>query len=95
MPAYLIADVNVTDDARYDDYKQKVAPQIAKYGGRFLSRAGAHAVLEGAWQPHRLVLIEFPDMAALQAWYRSPEYAPLIALRKTASSGNLVALEGS
>ena len=94
MPAYLIADTEITDHRTYDEYKRKVAPVIAKFGGRFLVRGGPHAVLEGTWQPHRLVVIEFPNMEALTSWYKSAEYAPLLALRKPAASDHLVAVEG-
>jgi uncharacterized protein (DUF1330 family) len=51
-------------------------------------------VLEGNWHPNRVVLIEFPDMAALKAWYHSPEYQPLIALRQNAAKDVLIAVEG-
>ena len=95
MPAYLIADVEVLEENAYDEYKRRVAPLIAKFGGRFLVRGGRHVVLEGDWQPERLVVVEFPTMSALTSWYESPEYAPLIALRKSASKGTLVAVEGS
>jgi uncharacterized protein (DUF1330 family) len=95
MPAYLVANTHITDHARYDEYKRRVAPLIAKHGGRFLVRGGAHTVLEGAWQPSRLVVIEFPSMDALRAWYDSDEYAPLISLRQQAATGDLVAVEGS
>ena len=29
---------------------------------------GAFEVLEGAWTPHSIVIVEFPDMAALLAY---------------------------
>jgi len=94
MPAYLIADTHITDPKTYDEYKRGVAQVIAKFGGRFLARGGTLEVLEGTWQPARLVLIEFPDMKALKAWYNSPEYAPLLALRQPAATDHLVAIEG-
>ena len=47
------------------------------------------------WQPERVVIIEFPNMAALNTWYRSPEYQPLIALRQAASTDVLITLEGA
>ena len=34
------------------------------------------------------MVIEFPDMAAINAWYASPEYQPLIELRKSCQSEN-------
>jgi uncharacterized protein (DUF1330 family) len=95
MPAYLIADVEVIDSESYEDYRRQVAPVVAKFGGRFLVRGGPHVVLEGQWQPQRLVVIEFPSMEALTSWYRSPDYTPLIALRQSASKGALVAVEGA
>ena len=95
MPAYLIADVEVHDQNVYAEYRRQVLPLIQKHGGRFIVRGGAHEVLEGDWKPQRLVIIEFPDMTTLQAWYRSPEYAKLIALRQGVSRGSLVAVEGA
>ena len=95
MAAYVIADTQITDHKTYDEYKRQVAPLVAKFGGRFLVRGGKHAVLEGSWQPHRLVVIEFPTMAAITSWYNSPEYAPMLALRRPAATDHLVAVEGS
>ena len=34
-------------------------------------------------------------MAAIKAWYRSPEYAPLLAMRQPAAIDHLVAVEGT
>ena len=51
-------------------------------------------MLEGDWEPTRLVVLEFPDMASLRAWYDSPEYAPLKVLRQGAADGRLIAVEG-
>jgi uncharacterized protein (DUF1330 family) len=95
MAAYVIADVNVKNPEIYQDYRKQVLATIEKYGGRFVARGGEHEVLEGAWRPHRVVILEFPDMAAARKWYRSPEYAPLIKLRQTASDGNLVVVAGA
>lgn len=94
MAAYLIANTNVHDAEGYDEYKRRVAPLIAKFGGRYLVRGGVHAVLEGQWRPTRLVVIEFPDRAAIDAWYASPEYAPLIPLRQRAAESELLVVDG-
>jgi uncharacterized protein (DUF1330 family) len=95
MPAYLIADIEVHDQDLYAEYRRQVPSLIQQYGGRFIVRAGAHEVLEGDWQPKRVVVIEFPDMATLKSWYTSPEYAKLIALRQRASGGSIIAVEGA
>src|SRR5260370_3033007 len=67
MPAYLIANIEITDPSTYDQYKKLVPPTIAKYGGRYLARGGATEVLQGEWTPKRLVIVEFPAITPLQA----------------------------
>src|SRR5947209_17408706 len=97
MTAYLIAEHNITDAEKFKEYAIKVGPMIAKHGGRYLTKPGSHKLPEGDhWKPERVVIIEFPDMASLDAWYRSPEYQPLIALRKQSTSDldMLITLEG-
>lgn len=95
MPAYVIADETITDPEQFDEYKRQVVPLIEAYGGRFLSRGGAVKALETGrgWSPGRMVIIEFPDMAALEAWYNSPDYAPVLAIRLAAAKTTLVALD--
>jgi uncharacterized protein (DUF1330 family) len=95
MAAYLIANIDVTDPAGYEEYRKGVPPTIVAHGGRFLARGGTVDVLEGSWIPRRLVIIEFPTMAALKSWYDSPEYRPLIELRNQFARSSLVAVEGS
>ena len=94
MAAYIHANVDVTDPVAYEDYRRQVPAVIAAYGGRYLVRGGAVQVLEGAAAPARQVILEFPDMARLQAFYNSPEYRALIPIRQRASTGALVAIEG-
>jgi uncharacterized protein (DUF1330 family) len=93
MPAYLIADLDVTDPEGYAEYRRTVGESIAAFGGRFLARGGRTVSLEGDWKPKRLVIVEFPSMERLRAWYDSPEYAPALALRKRASVSSLVMTE--
>jgi uncharacterized protein (DUF1330 family) len=95
MAAYWIGEHDVTNLGTFDEYLREVVPMIARHGGRYLTRPGAHEVLEGIWRPNRVVLVEFPDMAALKAWYQSAEYQPLIALRRKASTDVLIAVEGA
>jgi uncharacterized protein (DUF1330 family) len=94
MSAYLFANVEVTDPAGYEQYKQRISATIEGFGGRYLVRGGATEVLEGDWTPKRLVILEFADMARLKAWYQSPEYQPLIELRQKTATSTLVAVEG-
>ena len=95
MAAYVIANIEVTDPALYDEYRKGVGATIAAHGGRFLARGGASAQLEGGFTPKRVVILEFPSAAAVKAWYASPEYQPLIELRQRASRGDLFTVEGA
>ena len=98
MSAYVIPEHIITDAAKFEEYRVKVGPIIAKYGGRYLTKGASHKMPEGGhWTPERIVIIEFPDMDAVYAWYNSPEYQPLIALRKSATSDQdmLFFLEGT
>jgi len=95
MAAYLHASLEVTDPVAYEQYRQKVPALIAAHGGRYLVRGGATQVLEGGPQGQRQVILEFPDMAHLLAFYNDPAYRPLIAVRQGASKGGqIIAIEG-
>lgn len=94
MPAYIHGNVQITDPALYEEYRRDVPALIAAHGGRYLVRGGAASVLEGPGEANRQVILEFPDMASLQAFYHSPEYQRLAAIRQRASTGTLVAVEG-
>jgi len=97
MSAYLVVEHKITDPATFEEYRLKVGPMIAKHGGRYLTKGSSHKMPEGGhWSPERVVIIEFPDMTSLNAWYTSPEYQPLIALRKSCTSDQdmMFTLEG-
>lgn len=94
MAAYLIADIEVTDPATYEGYRPLAGAAVEKYGGRFLARGGKVEPAEGGWAPKRLVILEFPSMEKLKAFYHSPEYQKALAIRQKASKGRLVFVEG-
>jgi len=94
MAAYLYGNIEITDPALYEEYRRDVPAVIAAHGGRYLVRGGAVKVLEGNGVPQRQVILEFPDMAQLEAFYYSPEYQRLVAIRQRAASGTLFAIEG-
>jgi uncharacterized protein (DUF1330 family) len=93
MPAYLIAEVEVTNPEGFEDYRAKVPAVIAAYGGRYLVR-GLCEVLEGTGPAHRRVVVEFPSMATLKAFWDSPEYLPLRTLRERNADSRIVAVDG-
>ncbi len=94
MPGYLIANLDVTDPAGFEEYRTKVSPLIAKFGGRYLVRGGDVKTLEGNLPIHRLVVLEFPSVEAAQHFYDSPEYQPLLKIRLASTKSDLVLAAG-
>ena len=87
MSAYLVVEHVITNPSKFEEYRTKVGPMIAAHGGRYLTKGSTHHLPEGGhWKPERMVVVEFPDMQALEDWYNSPEYQPLIELRKQCTS---------
>lgn len=94
MPAYAVVNVQITDPTRYTEYREKAPATIARYGGKYLARGGEVKVLEGEWNPQRLVILEWESMERFNEWYNSPEYAPLKQLRGETTVTEFTVVEG-
>lgn len=95
MPAYLVIQIDVKDLKTYDHYKTLAPASIAQYGGRYLVRGGKSEVLEGSWQPARLVILEFPSAERARQWWASAEYAEGKALRQRSAHTEMLLIEGT
>ena len=95
MPAYVVVDIEVQDPSRYARYKDLAGAAVAKHGGRYLARGGATTVLEGSWQPKRLVVLEFPSVEKAKAWWASTDYAEAKELRQACAKTVMVVVEGA
>jgi uncharacterized protein (DUF1330 family) len=94
MPAYIIAEVEVTNPAGYEAYRPLAGASIAQYGGKFVVRGGRAELVEGTQEPARMVVIEFADTAAAKRWYNSPEYQEALKIRLANSTGRVILVEG-
>jgi len=90
---YWIAHVDIDDAEGYKAYIAANAVPFAKYGARFLVRAGQNQLKEGRLRGRHVVL-EFKDYETALACYESPEYRQATALREKASVTDLVIIEG-
>lgn len=96
MPAYLIAQVKITDDVWVPDYAAKTHDIAAKHGGKYLSRSANIETLEGNVPDTTLIaLIEFPSADAARAFASDPEYAPLAKARQAGSEGHFWVIDDS
>ncbi len=93
LPAILVADIDIHDPEDYAAYRSANPDIVRKYGGRYLAVGAQATVLEGDWIPRRTVIIEFPDIEAVKAFYESPEYARVRGIRWRSADSRLVAFE--
>jgi uncharacterized protein (DUF1330 family) len=94
MPAYVIVETEIFDPDQYAQYQAVSPDAVHAGGGRFVVRGGELAVLEGDWDPPRLVILEFPDLEAAKRWYSSPKYQEARRLREGAANLRMVAVQG-
>jgi uncharacterized protein (DUF1330 family) len=94
MAAYVISDLEVRDPVLVERYRSLAQASIAKYGGRYLARSGTVEPVEGGWTPKNIVIVEFPTMDRAREWYRSPEYAEALAVRRDALDRRLIFVDG-
>lgn len=94
MPAYVIANVDVHDPEAYQEYAAGVPETIARHGGRYLARGGAVEALEGDWEAHRLVILEFGSVEQAKGWYASDDYQAVAAIRHRTASTRIIVVEG-
>lgn len=81
MPAYLVIKAHVTDGQRFAPYAAQSAQLLERFGGEYVVRGGEQDLLEGEDDGMRVVVSRFADRAAALAFWNSPEYTALKAIR--------------
>jgi uncharacterized protein (DUF1330 family) len=94
VTVYVIVQLKMTDRAAYDRYQARFFDVFKKFQGRLLSADEKPAVVEGAWDRDKVVLMSFPDEAAFRAWADSPEYLEIAKDRKAGSDGIVLLAKG-
>ena len=92
MSAYVIAGLDVTEPGAYAEYARGVPATLEPYGGRFIVRGGALAVIEGNWPASRTVIFAFPSVERARAWYDSAAYQAILPLRERHALTHFVAV---
>ena len=95
MSVYMVVDIEVKDQEAYEEYRKLVPPLIEKYGGRYLVRGGEITSVEGDWDLHRVVILEFPSVDQAMELFTSDEYAPVAAIRRRAADSKIFIVEGA
>ena len=94
MKGYVIVDMDILDQVKFDKYRQMAASSIQQYGGNYAVRGGRLELLEGDRKPQRLTIVEFESFERAKAWYDSPEYAPAKEVRQEAARAQILVVEG-
>jgi uncharacterized protein (DUF1330 family) len=92
-PAYVIAEVDVTDPATFKKYSEKVAETLAPFNARFLVRGGKARAVEGE-AARRIVVIAFESAEKAHGWYDSPAYEALKPIRHRSAKTRIFIVEG-
>ena len=96
MAAYVISEVEMLDDSQGRRYRELAAGSIARHGGRYLVRGAVPVVAQGDWPANcRIIVVEFPRLERLRAWYAAAEYAEALAVRQTAVDRRLLFVDGA
>ena len=94
MSVYMIIEISVRNREPYARYIEAVPSIITKHGGKYLSRGGTITPMFGDWNPERIILLEFPDMASLMRCFKSAEYRKIAPLRECSTDAKSIVVEG-
>ena len=94
MAGYVIVNDDITDEAVFAEFRERVGATVEAHGGRYLVRGGATEVADGDWTPDRLVVIEFDSVEQARAWLNSPEYSEIKGIRARSASASVIIAEG-
>jgi uncharacterized protein (DUF1330 family) len=92
-PAYVIAEVEITDTSAFADYVAKAVPTLTQYNARLVARSKAHRK-EGTAPVGEIVVVAFDSLADAERWYGSPSYSACIPLRQRSANTRLFIIEG-
>ena len=82
MPAYIILQSTVKDEAQYQKYAQAAWPLMVRFGAKLVARRAKVEILEGEHDQRSVSMFEFPDIDAIHAFWNSPDYVPIKKLRE-------------
>jgi uncharacterized protein (DUF1330 family) len=94
-PAYVIAEVEVTDPTSLKKYSDKAPQMVASFNGHYVVRGGGKIQsLEGEPPKGFIVVIGFESAEKARDWYDSPAYAAIRPIRQSATKSRLFIAEG-
>lgn len=93
-PAYMIIAIDIHDEAAMEPYVTGATPLLAEFGAEIVAMSDTPEILEGKWERGRTIILKFPSAEKAKAFWTSPDYAPLKAMREKVSDQDNILLEG-
>ena len=94
MSAYVIVEIEILDPAGYEEYNKLASATVENYGGKYVVRGGRTEVLEGDWNPKRIVVLKFESVRRAKEWLNCEEYREPRKMRHRTAKTNMVVVEG-
>ena len=94
MAAYVIVHNEIFDASLFEEFRRQVGATIEASGGRYLVRGGDTEVIDGDWDPERIIIVEFDSAEQAKSWLTSPEYLAIREIRVKSANANVVIVEG-
>ena len=94
MSAYVIVEIEIVDPVGYEEYRKLAGATVEKYGGKYIVRGGKAEVLEGDWNPKRIVVLEFRTMERAKQWLNCEDYREPRKMRHRTAKTNMILVEG-
>lgn len=94
MSVFVVVLARLGDPEKFAPYAEVVPELISKYGGQYRILGGEITLLEGEWDDRLVVVSEWPDKAAAEKFWNSPEYREAKKLREGAGEFTVLLIEG-
>ncbi|OQW73435.1 MAG: hypothetical protein BVN33_10055 [Proteobacteria bacterium ST_bin13] len=97
MPAYMIVTAKIADrDAFINGYGMAAAKLVEQFGGKYVLRGPGATLLEGDFgDGASMVISEWRDKAAAEAFWHSPDYAEVKKLREGIADCQVLLIEAA
>jgi len=93
-PAYVIAEVEVTDPTTLKKYGEKAPQIVASFNGHYVVRGSETQALEGEPPKGYIVVIGFDSVEKAREWYDSPAYTAIRPFRQSSTKSRIFIAEG-
>ena len=92
---YIYVEMTITKPERFKDYTTLSAPAVQAAGGRYIVAGVRPQVLEGGFDAHRIVVVEFATAAQAREFYHSAAYQAAKQKRAGVAEFRMLLLEGA